>query len=238
MKYVTVIFCCLLNLLAAAQVEKNKATPNSLAQGKKYFSFNPFGLAEPQMAIGAGFSNRFTSRSEYFTEVSYIAKTPFYSYQASSLSGFRFLSQYRYHFLPASMRTKNTDLKKERMANAERFVGLEFRLKMYAFSGTNTFVNKTTQDTLRSVAYKANAVSLGGAVVFGNTYNISKNQKWKIEITAGIGVKHKIVNIKDELKGYEIVIQRKPDGLAPPYIFEAVGMPYIPCTIRLKYLIN
>lgn len=228
----------MLNLFAVAQAKKNKTTANKFAQNQKYFSFNPFGFTEPQMAIGAGFGNRFSLRSEYFTELSYVFKTPFYSYQASSLSGFRLVSQYRYHFLPAGIHTGNSGYKKERVTKTERFVGIEFRLKMYGFSGTNTFVNNTTQDTLKSVAYNANAVSLGGAIVFGNTYNISKNRKWKIEVTAGIGARHKLVNFKGALKEYEIIIRRKPDGLSPPYVFEAVGMPYIPCTIRLKYIIN
>lgn len=223
MKKIFVIFLCLLNLFAAAQSKKNKTATQGLAKGEKYFSFNPFGLAEPQMAIGAGFGCRFSERSEYFTELSYLLKTPFYSYQANSLKGFRFLGQYRYHFL---------------RTNTNRFIGAEFRLKMYDFTGNNTFVNNTSHDTLKSVSYNANAISLGGAIVFGNTYNISKNGRWKIEITAGIGAKQKLVNFKGALKEYEVIIRRKLDGLAPPYIFEAVGMPYIPCTIRLKYLIN
>ena len=223
MKKNFVIFLCLFNLFAAAQPKKNKTATHRFTKSEKYFSFNPFGLVEPQMAIGAGFGCRFSVRSEYFTELSYLLKTPFYSYQATSLNGFRFLGQYRYHFL---------------QTNTDRFIGAEFRLKMYDFTGNNTFVNNTSHDTLSNVPYKANAVSLGGAIVFGNTYTISKNRKWKIEITAGIGAKQKLVSFKGVLKDYEVIIKRKLDGIAPPYIFEAVGMPYIPCTIRLKYLIN
>ena len=222
MKKIFVKFLCLLNLIAAAQSKKNKIATQGLAKSEKYFSFNPLGLGEPQMAIGAGFGCRFSERSEYFTELSYLFKTPFYSYQANSLNGFRFLGQYRYHF----------------RINTNRFIGAEFRLKMYDFTGTNTFVNNTSHDTLKSVSYNANAISLGGAIVFGNTYTLSKNRKWKIEITAGIGAKQKLVSFKGALKDYEVIIKRKLDGIAPPYIFEAVGMPYIPCTIRLKYLIN
>ncbi|MBP6025233.1 DUF3575 domain-containing protein [Ferruginibacter sp.] len=222
MKKIFVIFLCLLNLFAGAQSKKNKTATQGLDKGEKYFSFNPLGLGEPQMAIGAGFGCRFSKRSEYFTELSFLLKTPFYSYQANSLKGFRFLGQYRYHL----------------RINTNRFIGAEFRLKMYDFTGTNTFVNNTSHDTLKSVSYNANAISLGGAIVFGNTYTISKNRKWKIEITAGIGAKQKLVSLKGALKDYEVIIKRKLDGIAPPYIFEAVGMPYIPCTIRLKYLIN
>lgn len=222
MKKNLVIFFCLLNLFAAAQSKKQKTAAQGFTKSEKYFSFNPLGLAEPQMAIGAGFGYRFSERSEYFTELSYLLKTPFYSYQANSLKGFRFLGQYRYH-----LQKKNN-----------WFIGAEFRLKMYEFTGNNTFVNNTSQDTLKSVSYNANAVSLGGAFVFGNTFNISKNGMWKIEITAGIGAKQKLVSFTGALKEYEIIINRKLDGLAPPYVFEAVGMPYIPCTIRLKYHIH
>ncbi len=221
-----------------AQQIKDKSFRHRFTKTEKYFSFNPFGLAEPQIAIGAGFGNRFSERGEYFAELSYIAKTPFYDYQANSLHGFRFLSQYRYHFLGTGRPLINSGFKMERNKKQNRFIGAEFRLKMYNFSGKNTFVNDTNSDTIRSISYNAKAISLGGAILFGSTYNISKSGNWKIEITAGIGAKQKFVNFRGVLKDYEIIINRKPDGLAPPYIYEAVGMPYLPCCIRLKYMIE
>jgi hypothetical protein len=236
-KYILLLlafFCFKIN----AQQIKSKSSNRRFTATERYFTFNPLALAEPQIAIGAGFGNRFSERSEYFTELSYIAKTPFYDYQANSLHGFRFLSQYRYHFFGTGKPLINLGLRKERNTKHNRFIGAEFRLKMYNFSGNNTFVNNTSNDTLRSISYNANAISLGGAILFGRAYNISKNGNWKIEITAGIGAKQKLVNFKGILKDYEIIIQRKPDGLAPPYIYEAVGMPYFPCSIRLKYIIN
>jgi hypothetical protein len=227
-------FCFKVN----AQQIKAKSNKHRFTETEKYFSFNPFALAEPQIAIGAGFGNRFSERSEYFTELSYIAKTPFYDYQANSLHGFRFLSQYRYHFFGTGKPLINLGLRKERKTKQNRFIGAEFRLKMYNFSGKNTFVNNISNDTLRSISYNANAISLGGAILFGRTYTISKSGNWKIEITSGIGAKQKLVNFKGNLKDYEIIIQRRFDGWAPPYIYEAVGMPYLPCSIRLKYIIN
>jgi len=131
-----VIFFCLLNLFAAAQSKQHKTAVQGLTKSEKYFSFNPLGLAEPQMAIGAGFGCRFSGRSEYFTELSYLLKTPFYSYQANSLKGFRFLGQYRYH-----LQKRNN-----------WFIGAEFRLKMYEFTGNNTFVINTSMDKVKSVS--------------------------------------------------------------------------------------
>jgi len=236
-KFILLLFVLLCFKVNAQQI-KGISTKQRFTEREKYFSFNPLALAEPQMAIGAGFGNRFSERSEYFTELSYLFKTPFYSYQANSLKGVRFLSQYRYHFFGTGRPLINSGFKKERKTKHNRFIGAEFRLKMYNFSGKNTFVNNNSHDTIINISYKANAVSLGGAIVFGSTYNISKSGKLKIEITAGIGAKQKFVHFKDIVKDYEIIIQRKPDGLAPPYIYEAVGMPYIPCTIRLRYLID
>ena len=59
------------NLAANAQLmsfdERHK-------ENQKYYTFNPISLAEPHMAIGIGFGNRFSERSEYFAELSYLNK--------------------------------------------------------------------------------------------------------------------------------------------------------------------
>ena len=62
-----------------------------------------------------------------------------------------------------------------------------------------------------------------------------------MEMTAGIGAKQKFVKYKNLPPGYELYVppfNRKPDALRPPEIDEAVGMPYFPCVLRLRYVID
>ena len=235
-KYLLLLFC-FFSLLIHAQIKFTKTKNNRIVQSEKYLSFNPFGLAEPQLAIGFGFGNRFSSRSEYFSELSYIFKTPFYSYDANDLRGFRLIAQYRYHFLQQWKPLIDLGMKSnERRARYSPFIAAEFRLKSFGFSGKNNFVNTSTHDTLSLFSYSANAVSIGGAVIFGSSYKL--NARLKLEITAGIGAKQKLINYKNLAKGYEVMWQRRPDSLGPPDIDEAVGMPYFPCTIRIRYAIH
>jgi hypothetical protein len=237
-KYILLLlafFCFKIN----AQQIKSKSSNRRFTAKERYFTFNPLALAEPQIAIGAGFGNRFSERSEYFTELSYIAKHPFYDMQEKSLHGFRFLAQYRYHFLQQWRPLINLGVRnRERKARLNPFVGLEFRLKPFNFTDTRTFIKSTPPDTLNSFLYKANAVSIGGAILFGETYNISSNGKWKLEVTAGIGGKVKIIKYKNLPAGYEPLFVQGGFGLKPPANDEAVGMPYFPFCIRLKYIVN
>ncbi len=207
---------------------------------EKYISFNPFGLAEPHLAIGAGFGNRFTDRSEYFAELCYVLKHPFYDNNLQNqLHGFRFIGQYRYHFLQRWRPIINLG-SAIRIRNASRnpFIGLEFRIKPFNFSANRTFVNNNSVDTLADFLYKANAVSIGGALIFGETYNISSNGKWKLEFSVGIGGKIKFVKYKNIPAGYKPILLDRHFGLATPGIDEPIGTPNFPCALRVRYMID
>ncbi len=209
------------------------------SQEGKYISINPFGFAEPHLAIGAGFGNRFTDRSEYFVELSFVSKHPFYDNRLQNkLHGFRLIGQYRYHFLQRWRPLINLGTV-IRSINASRnpFIGLEFRLKPYNFSANRTFVNNNTGDTLRELLYDANAVSIGGALVFGETYNISSNGRWKLEFSIGIGGKIKFVKYKKIPEGYKPVLLNRHFGLTTPGMDEPIGTPNFPCALRLRYAI-
>jgi Protein of unknown function (DUF3575) len=225
------IFC---NYLSYAQRAIHKSASNQFIKSEKYLTFNPLAIAEPQMAIGVGFGNRFTVRSAYFAELSYITKSIFYNTDVEKLNGFRFLAQYRYHFFQNGKQAKISS----RRVKRKPFIALEFRLKNYDFPTTATFVNYTTFDTISRIKTNVNATSIGGAILFGTSYNISKNNKWKLEVTAGIGAKQKTIHYKNVAKGYETIRQRKRDVFGPPEIYEEVGMPYFPIAFRIKYLIN
>ena len=240
-KYILLLLVLYFFKLNAQQI-KGKSTQQRFTATEKYFSFNPLALAELQVAIGAGFGNRFSERSEYFTELSYIAKHPFYDMPEKSLHGFRFLAQYRYHFLqrwrPLINLGNFTKASRERNARHNPFIGVEFRLKPHSFTGNQTFIKASPADTLNNFLYSANAVSIGGAIITGSTFNISRNEKWKLEFIIGIGAKNKIVKFKNVPESYFSYRILPKDGPVIPLIFEEAGSPYIPCTLRLRYVID
>ncbi len=238
MKSWLVFLMCLTALSLKAQTAKNHF--KRFTSRQQYLSINTNGLIEPHMAIGMGMGNRFTERSAYFTELSYLSKTPFFKLDGfQSLHGFRFLAQYRYHLLQRWKPLLDLGIiSAENKAKHSPFVGLEFRWKYYRFSAANNFVNSNTQDTLTKYPYLADAHSVGGAIVFGYTFKLSRNNRWQLEFTCGMGAKQKFVKIKNLPADYEMIIQRGPDALRPPNIYESVGMPYIPCTTRIRYSFN
>jgi len=218
------ILTAFLFTITIESIAQNKPSQNQLFKQQKAFTFNPLALAEPQAAAGLGFSSTLTARSGYFTELSYIFKAPFYGGADPVTGGYRWLLQYRYSLLKKYRR--------------DYFWGAEFRLKGYGFTGTNIFLNKITNDTLDRYNYKAHATSVGGAILFGKIFNFSKSSRWQMEMTAGIGAKQKFVKYKNLPDGYELYapdFNRKPDALGPPEIDEAVGMPYFPIAIRVRY---
>jgi len=240
MKPYIFLFFLLLFFRANAQQVRFKMDEDRFTETEKYFSFNPLALAEPQIAIGAGFGNRFSKRSEYFAELSYVAKQPFYKYTAhKSLHGIRFIAQYRYHFLQQWRPLINLgESRRRRHARHNPFVGLEFRVKPFNFSANSTFVRDSPADTLTDFLYRAKAVSLGGALIFGETYHLSSDGKWKLEFTMGIGGKVKIVDYKNIPDGYKPFLLKGGWGLTPPGAAEAIGLPYFPCALRLRYVID
>lgn len=188
---------------------------------QKMLTYNIFGIAEPHAAIGIGFDNIITQRSGYFAEISYIFKAPFYKAPDHITGGYRMIAQYRYY------------LKKESSWNY--FVGPEFRIKQYGFKG-NILAKNSISGSVKYIDYKANAFSIGGALLAGASFNITKSRQWQCEMTAGIGAKQKFVKFKNIPQDYEVLMETRKEWLGPPKIYEAVGMPYFPITIRVKYL--
>ena len=226
-------------LYGFTQVTALKGRHKPGSETEKYFSFNPFGLAEPQIATGFGFGNRFTERSEYFTELSYITKTPFYTTKPNKLNGYRLLLQYRYNILESSI--PGLGLRSGRLkgrSNGNSFIAAEFRLKGYNFSSTNTFIKTNPADTLQNYLYEAGAVSVGGAIILGRSYNLSNDGNWKLDLTAGVGGKAKKVKYKNVPQDYQSLTKKGGFGLAPPSIDETIGLPYFPLCIRIRYIIN
>lgn len=243
MKRILLLYFFLASNAALSQKIKSTILNNGFKPTGKYLCFNPLGLLEPQITIGFGAGTRITPRSEFFTEVAYLGRNPVYKYdELKFYHGVRLLMQYRYHFLqqwrPIINLGRFTEYQRERRRRNQFFMGVEFRIKPVNFSAYNNFENKTTAATLDKFQYKANSLSLGGAILFGETYRLSKNENWLLELTAGIGAKQKSVKYKNIPAGYSVIprVIREMDFI--PRVDEPAGMPYLPATIRLRYLIR
>jgi hypothetical protein len=214
-------FCC----FELYSQSKNNLSVSNLKQ--KGITFNALAIAEPMGALGIGFYNRVTLRSEYFTELSYLFSSKSFGYYGDIKNGYRFMLQYRYHLI------------NERDANM--FCGAEFRLKGYGLTGKNDFINESTMNTLSRFNYSAQATCIGGAFLVGTSFYFSKkNKHWQAEITGGFGIKQKYVNYKNLPEGYTVsdpTFARKPSGISLPSNEEPTALPYLPIAFRFRYQI-
>ncbi len=238
MRIIAILIFCFTNFtIANAQLKNGKKAGSQNVEREKYFTFNPLALAEPQIAIGAGFGSRFTDRSEFFAEISYLLKQPFYNAQPEgvNLSGYRLIAQYRYHFLQRSRPNSNMGQNvRRRNARHNPFIAVEFRIKSFNYPMEKVLVNYSTFDTLQKMTYQSNNFNIGAALLFGETYDISEH--WKIELTVGVGGKERTIRYKKAKAGYEEIRQRRPDSYSPLDIDNPGTSPYFPFSFRLKYL--
>lgn len=199
------------------------------------FTFQPLALAEPPMAIGFGYSRKWTKRSEVFTELSYLTSNPLFPDMNQDLQGLRFLLQYRYHFTSL---VKPRAILWRQTGNHLSFVAIEFRLKNYLISGTENFVNPQLADTIFSKSYQAQAIVVGGAILIGEVYNLSANGKLQLETSIGLGAKQKFVRFKNVPTGYQVMEPGIKEWAFVPKIYEAGNTVYLPFAIRLRYRIG
>jgi hypothetical protein len=223
MKYL-LIFLYLLSARASAQ------EPQQTRFSESFLSFNPLAVAEPNLAVGAGFGKRLTKRSSYFTELSYLFANPFYKTMSGTLSGFRFIGQYRYHlnrFAGSIFRFGGSRL--------QSFMALELRAKPYRFSRSGDFINTIQGDTLFNYTYNARAIVLGGAFLFGNIFYLSADGRWQLESSVGLGIKQKRVNFKNPKPPYTIAVLVVQEWGFVPRIYEEVVTVNLPFAVRLRY---
>jgi hypothetical protein len=238
MKSLLLLFLLIISFVSFSQPNKSKIG-KGYDDKEKYFSVNFFSIAEPQFAFGPSFGNRFSERSEYFLELAYVAKTPFYDWHSfEKLRGARMILQYRYHFLQQWRPLINLGSGyRKRREKHQPFMGVEFRLKPISFTTTGNFINKTVNDTLYGYSFSANALTYGGALIFGETFNLSVNEKWKLELTVGIGAKQRNVKLKTVPAGYKVLpIERV--AFQTPLLQEESGGVLIPLAIRLRYVLD
>lgn len=220
--------------LLTAQTKKGETTVK-----EKYISFNIPALAEPHLAIGPSAGIRVTDRSELFTEAAFVTLSPFnYVFNADidKLRGARLILQYRYHFLQQWRPLFNIkSASKQHRSIRQPFVAAEFRLKPLSFNTQSTLVNYNTNDTLHNYPFRANTITLGGALIFGNTFNLSSDGKWKLEFSAGLGAKHRLIRKNTLPAGYQLpFVERIAFQL--PRLYEETGTAIFPVAVRLRYL--
>ncbi|MBL0337064.1 MAG: hypothetical protein IPP73_17565 [Chitinophagaceae bacterium] len=233
-KIILFVFLLLSKQPVFSQDEEKKPTKNTY---DSYLVYSPFSWLEGQMPVGLGFARQFTERSEVYTELAWVTKSPFYSTEPESLSGFRAIAQYRYHINSGGFPIFGFFRRQKRFIRnvSESFIGLEGRIKTYNFSAKYDFINPTAADTLHKYLYKANAFVWGGAIIFGKAFSISRNDRLQAEINIGIGGKEKTVKYKNLPAGYKPVTTIGGWGLKPPGIQESMGNPYFPCAVRIRY---
>lgn len=226
-------------LIGFLVVSKLSAQPllDSYATSGNYFSFQPLALFESPTAVGIGFGSRLSKRSEIFHSIDYLTPNPLFPEHRAITSGFRSITQYRYHFLrPMRPLIKRRFAKSEKKRRYESFMAVEFRFKKYNLSGTANFINQALQDTLFNHPYQAKANVLGGAILFGAAYGLGDGGRCKIEVTLGIGHKQRTVRFKDIPENYKV------SDLNPRMfslnLYESLGSPYLPFAIRLRYRIG
>lgn len=228
-------FLVLISFSSFSQNIKKKIG-NGYEDKEKYISVNFFSIAEPQFAFGPSFGNRFTERSEYFIELSYVTKTPFYDWKDfERLRGARIIAQYRYHFLQQWRPLINFGAaNRRRRERHQPFMGIEFRVKPISFITSGNFINTASNDTLVNYSFSANAFTYGGTLIFGKTFTISADEKWKLELTMGIGAKQRDVKLKTVPAGYKVLSIERIAFQTPP-LQEAAGGVLIPLALRIRY---
>jgi hypothetical protein len=75
-------------------------------------------------------------------------------------------------------------------------------------------------------------------LIFGETLNLSADEKWKLEITAGIGAKQRVVNHISVPAGYKPYLIPVREWFSIPSPQYETGTVIFPFAIRLQYVID
>ena len=142
------------------------------------------------MAFGAGIGYRLNKRMELFSEASYLASDQYYF--VSPLSGFRGIFKARYYLQNASSRSSRSEI----------FIGLDLRYKKYKYGDSNDFANGILHDTLMGVNFQSRHHFFGAGLEIGYRTPLSRNGRFQIELTAGVGVKWKTIERVGPPAGY------------------------------------
>jgi hypothetical protein len=197
----------------------------SFAQDRKSswrVGVNPLALAESQISVGPAVAYRYANRFELWSEVSCIFANSYMPRHWKNMKGLRFILQTRYYLGESKA----------------FFVTPELRLKTYSFDNSLNFINATTADTLNAFPFKERQFLAGGALVLGRQYHLSKKNGLKLEITAGLGAKHRFIKRKNIPGGYRFNNIKGGFALKPAYEDDNTGTVLFPVGFRLMWEIN
>jgi hypothetical protein len=184
-------------------------------------SLNPLGIFEPQAAIGLGVGYQFDQHWQLWLESSYLFQV--YTNNPSCIGGIREILAMKYYFgLRQSL-----------------FFSGEFRWKQVYFHDVADFIDENTYLAVPGDRYTLENIVFGGAISFGGRIRISKDHRWRLEPSFGLG-----------FKGRTVVRQDVPDyyryAKNPNFLVSAFSEPernsarvtiYLPATVRFVYVL-
>jgi hypothetical protein len=182
-------------------------------------SINPFGVLEPQSALGAGIGYRINKSYEIWMESSFLTRVSPGLYD--HISGFRQILQGKYFFDP----------------KGPFFVAAEARYKFFSLGDKGMFYNPVSHDTLSNVSYRSRHYFFGGALQFGGRFLLSSKGNLLVEIIAGFGVKQKTRVGDRSPAGYLYIPAPMPTDPNINYRMQQPGTTiYLPGSIRFIYV--
>ena len=173
-------------------------------------------------SVGPSVSYRFSPRVELWSEASFIFKNLYANDYWKNLKGFRFIFQPRIYL----------------NKTGTFFMTPEFRIKQFSYNSSLTFINKTTTDTLWDYSHESSQVLIGGGLVFGHQFALSKQHNFFMEITFGVGGKQRYIQRKNIPQGYQYYPETGGFGLRPHYEWNNDGTGYFPFGLRLFWKLN
>lgn len=169
------------------------------------------------MAIGAGIGYRLNERTEIWSETSLL--TNGLMMYVGPLTGIRQIFQ----------------LKRFIGSDGHFFVAGEIRYKYFSYRDTADFSNPSINETIHNIPYHAYHTVFGAALQAGYRINLSKNGKFQVELTGGIGIKNKIIDRPGVPTGYTEYVTPSVDLNIYDFI-ESRGISiYFPGSIRVIY---
>jgi hypothetical protein len=181
-------------------------------------SANPLAILEGPAAFSAGIGYRINPRYELWSETSLLWNLIYHPDQKAI--GFRQILQFK-RFLNKPLNS---------------FVALEIRYKQFSFSDTGNFFNPVSHDTIFNDPFKFERHFIGAALQLGRRRSLSKDGRWQLELSIGLGVKFAVISRPGIPNGYEFDQRQLSGDLTVRDFWEVPGYAvYFPGSLRLIY---
>ena len=183
-------------------------------------TFNPLGLMELPLALGAGIGYRLDKRWELWSETSLIRNG--LAREISDVHGIRQTLQLKRFF-----NNKGQNF----------FLAAEIRYKSFNYRDTLSFYNPASGDTLMNTPFHAHQYFWGAALQVGGRWKMSRSGRFQVEITAGMGIKNKVIDRDGIGSGYKQI-----DRAIDINVWDMMATPgitvYFPGSARIIYTIG